>query len=265
MGIQYRNNNSWGFPPLGASTCNLQDLYQEFPFTNVCLVVAVHCLSLCLSRTINSYIYNQDSVSCGFSFCPLGVKSMCESVCAGEHVSVCDCLDAFHTPAGQNSYWDISDLIGQLSMCAAQAGLEVEVEEQWPPGFPGDSRESDALRSGVEKERRGHRGMRMGRRVHSWNSRIRFPNLCSEMHYDELWPNYRGVGVWGRGMFGREVRSHTVKGWKWVNVKFESRQGVMSAHKWEAIILCQILLMISKTVATYCTYIWVEMSTAYSL
>lgn len=33
--------------------------------------------------------------------------------------------------------------------------------------WPGDSRESDAQRSGVEKKKRGHRDMRIGWGVHS--------------------------------------------------------------------------------------------------
>lgn len=55
------------------------------------------------------------------------------------------------------------------------------------------------------------------------------------MHYDEFWPNYRGAGLGGgrgqEGLFGREVRSHTAEGCKWLNVKFESRRCVMSAIK----------------------------------
>lgn len=45
-----------------------------------------------------------------------------------------------------------------------------------------------------------------------------------------------------------------------MNVKFESRQGVMSANKTEAIILCQIPLIMSKTGATYCTYICAQIT-----
>lgn len=63
----------------------------------------------------------------------------------------------------------------------------------------------------MEKERRGHRGVRIGWGGHSLNSWIRFPNLCSEMHCNELWPNYR-VEDLGEGDVGREVRSHIVKG-----------------------------------------------------
>lgn len=40
-----------------------------------------------------------------------------------------------------------------------------------------------------------------------------------------------GVGRGRGGLFGREVRSHTVEGCKWLNVKFESRRCVMSAIK----------------------------------
>lgn len=56
--------------------------------------------------------------------------------------------------------------------------------------------------------------------------------------------------VLGEGVFGREVRSHTVKGWIWMNVKLQGSQ----ENKREAIILSQILLMKSKNGATSFTY-----------
>lgn len=46
--------------------------------------------------------------------------------------------------------------------------------------------------------------MRIG--VHSLNSSIKFPNLCSEMHCDELWPNYRGVESGGGGCLAEGLR-----------------------------------------------------------
>lgn len=62
-------------------------LGSPFLFTKHAPAPVKH-LSHSLSRAINGYIYNQDSVSCGFSFCPLGVKSMCGLT--GEHVGKCD-------------------------------------------------------------------------------------------------------------------------------------------------------------------------------
>lgn len=70
------NDSPSSFHALLLVTFSLQVHHKEFQEAflhlqtrNKCLRTTFHAVSV---ELLNSYIYNPDSVSCGFSFCPLG-------------------------------------------------------------------------------------------------------------------------------------------------------------------------------------------------
>lgn len=70
------NDSPSSFHTLLLVTFSLQVHHKEFQEAflhlqtrNKCLRTTFHAVSV---ELLNSYIYNPDSVSCGFSFCPLG-------------------------------------------------------------------------------------------------------------------------------------------------------------------------------------------------
>lgn len=134
-------------------------------------------------------------------------------------MSICNCLDATHSPASPVLTYLLRHLWSkQAAVCMCRGGLEVggghpwRLQRKWRTEVKG-------AETAEERAQRYEDKLGVGGGMHGWNSRIRFLSHCSEMHYDEFWPNYRGAGFGGRGVSGREVWSHTGKGWKWVNVK----------------------------------------------